>query len=462
MPTPGRGRAADDLVVDVGDVHDPRHAVAAPAQVADEQVGEQERAEVADVGRPVDGRAAGVDPDGRRLERLERRGSRRSACRRSRSVTRPSLERSRSPAREIARPAPSAPSRLPVDALTFTTPSSTPSRRGDRVAHRVEVRRRAAAARRRSSGRPWRAASRRRPTRRTTSRRSSRAGDPARRRRSGREEPAEVAEAGRAQERVGRWRGARRRRRSGRAAAARRRSTTPPSARPLAGAERMAVVADPGARCGRAGQRDAATRRRSAGQRHLEVAGIAGDDMDGDATGLQQRGLVGPGLGPVRREARVGRAQQPAPDALRGLGRRERRRGRRSPTTRPPSTPLEGLGDRHDRDRGAVRRRPPRRPRRRAPRVTSGRAPSWTRTTRSSRGSASRRALGDTRLRPILAPSPAGDDRDDARPAATRPRGSAVDPLRPRSTTTMRSTSGAAVDCGERPGEQRPAADVGA
>ena len=66
------GGAADDLVVDVGQVHDPRHAQAAVAQVADEEVGEQERPEVADVGRAVDRRPAAVDPDVAGLERLER------------------------------------------------------------------------------------------------------------------------------------------------------------------------------------------------------------------------------------------------------------------------------------------------------------------------------------------------------------------------------------------------------
>ena len=59
----GRGRAPDDLVVDVGDVHDPADRVAAPAQVADQEVGEQERAEVADVRRAVDRRTARVDAD---------------------------------------------------------------------------------------------------------------------------------------------------------------------------------------------------------------------------------------------------------------------------------------------------------------------------------------------------------------------------------------------------------------
>ena len=64
--------SADDLVVDVGDVHDPGHAEAAVAEVADQQVGEQERPEVADVGRAVDRRSAAVDPDVARLERHER------------------------------------------------------------------------------------------------------------------------------------------------------------------------------------------------------------------------------------------------------------------------------------------------------------------------------------------------------------------------------------------------------
>ena len=72
-PDPLGGRAADDLVVDVGQVHHPGDPEAAPAQVPDEEVGEQERPEVADVGRAVDRRAAGVDPDVAGLERLERR-----------------------------------------------------------------------------------------------------------------------------------------------------------------------------------------------------------------------------------------------------------------------------------------------------------------------------------------------------------------------------------------------------
>ena len=82
---PGRRGAADDLVVDVGDVHHPADRVAAPAQVADEQVGEQERAEVADVGRAVDRRPARVDADDVVAERHERPGlAARVSCRRTR------------------------------------------------------------------------------------------------------------------------------------------------------------------------------------------------------------------------------------------------------------------------------------------------------------------------------------------------------------------------------------------
>ena len=62
-PDAGRGGATDDLVVDVRDVHDPADGVAAPPEVTDEQVGEQERAEVADVRGAVHRRAARVHAD---------------------------------------------------------------------------------------------------------------------------------------------------------------------------------------------------------------------------------------------------------------------------------------------------------------------------------------------------------------------------------------------------------------
>ena len=72
MVTPcGRG-VADDLVVDVGDVHDPRDRVALPGEVAAQQVGEHEAPEVADVRRRVDRRTAAVHPTSPGLERLER------------------------------------------------------------------------------------------------------------------------------------------------------------------------------------------------------------------------------------------------------------------------------------------------------------------------------------------------------------------------------------------------------
>ena len=85
----GGGRPADDLVVDVGDVHDPRHLLAAPPEVAHQQVGEQERPEVADVGGPVDGRAARVDADPVVAQRDRAAASRPTACRAGGRVTTP-------------------------------------------------------------------------------------------------------------------------------------------------------------------------------------------------------------------------------------------------------------------------------------------------------------------------------------------------------------------------------------
>ena len=55
---------ADDFVVDVGDVHDVIEFVAIGAQPAPKQVIEDEGAEVADVGKVVDGGTAGVHSDG--------------------------------------------------------------------------------------------------------------------------------------------------------------------------------------------------------------------------------------------------------------------------------------------------------------------------------------------------------------------------------------------------------------
>jgi hypothetical protein len=58
-------------VADVGDVHDVGHVVAVEAQHPREQVLEQERPQVADVGVVVHGRPAGVEPDAARPQRLE-------------------------------------------------------------------------------------------------------------------------------------------------------------------------------------------------------------------------------------------------------------------------------------------------------------------------------------------------------------------------------------------------------
>src|SRR5256885_2181403 len=69
--SPPAGGALDDLVVDVGDVHHPRHPQAPVAKVPDEQVCEEERPEVPDMGRAVDRRPAAVDPHVPGFERIE-------------------------------------------------------------------------------------------------------------------------------------------------------------------------------------------------------------------------------------------------------------------------------------------------------------------------------------------------------------------------------------------------------
>ena len=88
-----------------------------------------------------------------------------------------------------------------------------------------------------------------------------------------------------------------------------------------------------------------ATRGEVGGQRHLEIARVAGDDMDGDGTGLEQRGLIGPGLRSVGRVALERGAEHAGPDALRRL-----RRGQPVAVDGPDDPtavdPLQGLGDR--------------------------------------------------------------------------------------------------------------------
>ena len=64
-------RAVDDLVVDVRDVADVGDLDPAVLQVAQQQVGDQGRARVADVAEVVDRGAAAVEPTAPRLEQLE-------------------------------------------------------------------------------------------------------------------------------------------------------------------------------------------------------------------------------------------------------------------------------------------------------------------------------------------------------------------------------------------------------
>ena len=65
--------ARDDLVLHVGDVHDVADGVTLEFQAAPDQVGEDESAEIPDVGKVMHGRPAAIeaDPFGARLERDE-------------------------------------------------------------------------------------------------------------------------------------------------------------------------------------------------------------------------------------------------------------------------------------------------------------------------------------------------------------------------------------------------------
>ena len=345
----GRGGAADDLVVDVGDVHHPGHRVAAPAQVADEQVGEQERAEVADVGRSVDGRAARVDTDPVGAQRLERAGLARQrvvqaeAHRIASTVAMTSAEIDSSGA---LGPVEVAARGLDADGVAIE-----PEERRDRLAHRSEM-----GAEPRPGGDDGQVHAGRAPAGGLDPAADlldqHRARDAARRPVVGREDRSEVAQ--RRSPRAGRrpGRGGRRRRPSGRPAPAR-----PRSRRRRGGAASPARTGGCRGRCPSASRRvpasTVAARCEIARQRHLEVARIAWHDMDRDATGFEQGGLVGEGRGAVRRVAPPGLAEQVPSDALRRL-----RRPERGPVDRRPDPlavdPLERLRDGHDRDRRAV------------------------------------------------------------------------------------------------------------
>ena len=68
---PGLNRRFDDLVLHVGDVHDVLQDIAAPAQVASQDVLEGEGSQVADVDVVVNGRPAGVHAHRIRVERAK-------------------------------------------------------------------------------------------------------------------------------------------------------------------------------------------------------------------------------------------------------------------------------------------------------------------------------------------------------------------------------------------------------
>ena len=361
----------------------------------------------------------------------------------------------RSPAAEIARPAPSAPVRLPLDALTLTRVASSPSSAAiaARIASRWPAEPRPGGDDRQVDARDGRSPAR--ATRRDDLARAARrsrcpAGVAGRPGTGARGRPGR-----RAEQRVGD--GVEGDVAVGVAVQPRRaRITMPPSASGSPGPNGWLSwpMPDPAA------SRPAERRRRPGeirGQGHLEVARVTGDDMDRDGTGLQQGGLVGPGLGPVGRDTVVGRAEEAAPDALRGLRRREAGAiDRRDDAV--PVDPLQRLGDGHDRDGRAV-------PRGRLgdgvdqPGRTSGRAPSWTSTTRRRR--ARRVRVGRQASEPgghrFLAPRAARDDRDDACRQPAAPRRS-----RRRARRRSRPRSARPPARGERlegPGEERPAAD---
>lgn len=56
--------ALDDLVLHIGDIHHVTGGEAAEFEVAADEIGENEGAEIADVGEIVDGRAAAIHADG--------------------------------------------------------------------------------------------------------------------------------------------------------------------------------------------------------------------------------------------------------------------------------------------------------------------------------------------------------------------------------------------------------------
>src|SRR5204863_7921568 len=116
-----------------GDVHHPGDLEPAVAQVAHEDVGEQERAEIADVRRSVDRRPAAVDADVPRLEGLERtylarqRVAEAGAHAAGPAVPPPDRAIVAIASASMTRPPPASPDRFPVDAFTLIAASSSSS-----------------------------------------------------------------------------------------------------------------------------------------------------------------------------------------------------------------------------------------------------------------------------------------------------------------------------------------------
>jgi len=188
-----------------------------------------------------------------------------------------------------------------------------------------------------------------------------RAGDAPGRLRSGREDPPEVAQAGRAEQ------GVRDRVEDhvavGVTAEARRSiDHEPAEGQPRARPEGVTVgpVSDPDLRHSRTrlARRASADGRRDAaeivGQRHLEIALGTGNGMDGQSTGLEQGGLIGERLRPVGRERPIGPTEDVGPDALRCLRGAEVGAIPRADDRPVGREALDRVPDRHDRDRGAV------------------------------------------------------------------------------------------------------------
>ena len=167
---------------------------------------------------------------------------------------------------------------------------------------------------------------------------------------------------------------------------ARRRARPGRAGRPLA---RRARASPRGRRPRRPGTRPpssiARARSRSTGTVTFRLVASPLIAWTGDSTGLQQRGLVGPGLGAVRRVSGIGTLQQAASHALGSLGRHDVRSvHRRADADRLPArlsvslTGSTGIAAPWPAVASATART--------SAGLTSGRAASWTRITGSGRG----------------------------------------------------------------------------